>query len=87
MLLFTINLSERVIIIKYIFRNNNTFITSGYGDYEQEDLLPDLLSIRPSPTEIGVFLEIAIVAVTKTVGNCTASLTTDIVTKQAIEHS
>ena len=48
MLLFTINISDRVIFIKYIFRNNiwinlknNTFITSGYGDYEQEDLLPE----------------------------------------------
>ena len=48
MVLFTINISDRVINTKYIFLNyvwiklkNNTFITSGYGDYEQEDLLPE----------------------------------------------
>ena len=46
-----------------------------------------IFSIRPSPTEIGVLLEIAIMAVTKTVGNCTASPTTVTVTKQVIGHS
>ena len=43
--------------------------------------------IQPSPTETGVHLEIAIMAVTKIVGSCTASPTTVTVTKQVIGHS
>ena len=43
--------------------------------------------IRPSPTGTGVHLEIAIMAVTKIVGSCTASPTTVTVTKQVIGHS